>query len=304
MSLLAGAIKAAKSVSKAMDSSKSNSPNGRDKKTSSVSAPAVTNKNHYSNTGDSFGTAVKQDLKNQGLSTTRNDGGGFAYADKYGFTHVTNDYETAMTYSKDGKVYDHQGDFSGGYAKNKDGGREYLAGIQGSTNFGNYNNVIDDKNKTPDSINYNKYNIADIQKLLGGSNGLSSPTTKPAVQQSNQQAQGQYAYQNYDMYGNYLGTTYGPSGSSNSMPGASYVKAPNGQTYSTGKWGNANQNQQQNQQNQYNPYVSAQNPQYMNPQDFFMKPTTINIPSSNIGGSGGSAPSNIPSQNNAGTTPG
>lgn len=119
-----------------------------------------------------------------------------------------------------------------------------------------------------------------------------------------QEEQGQYAYQNYDMYGNYLGTTYGPSGSSNPMPGASYVKAPNGQTYSTGKWGNANQNQQQSQQNQYNPYVSSQSPQYMNPQDFFMKPTTINIPSSNIGGSGGNTPSNIPSQNGVGTTPG
>jgi len=274
MALLSGAIKLAKTVSKAMQSSKpntsqssssSNSGGGGSNKSVSVPTSSITNPSHYSKTGDSFGTAVKQDLKNQGLSDVRSDGGGFGYTDKYGFTHVVNNYETAMTNSKDGRIYDPPSNFSGGYARNELGGREYLAGFAGSTNFGNYNDVIDDKNLTPDSINNNKYNLADIQRLLrekqdvdnrvtqnnqlntmGAVKQSASPLTVSPVQNNAQAPKGQFAYQNFDINGNLIGTTYGESGRSNALPGASYVKAPNGQTYQTANFGSQGMTAQQN----------------------------------------------------------
>ncbi len=60
------------------------------------------------------------------------------------------------------------------------------------------------------------------------------------------QNQGQYAYQNLDMNGNVIGTTYGESGRSNALPGASYVKAPNGQIYQTANFGSQGMTAQQN----------------------------------------------------------
>ena len=97
----------------------------------------ISNSAHYTKNNDSFGIGTQNNLKQQGYSTQQANGNGFGYADQYGFTHVSKDYHTAMGYSKDGKVYDYEGAYSGGYGRNDKGGRVNLAGINGSTPFGN-----------------------------------------------------------------------------------------------------------------------------------------------------------------------
>jgi hypothetical protein len=63
---------------------------------------------------------------------------GYAYIDKYGFSHVVKAYETALQFVKpETEIYGYNGDFQGGYATDvKDGGRIALP-IPGSVAYGN-----------------------------------------------------------------------------------------------------------------------------------------------------------------------
>ena len=81
---------------------------------------------------------------------------------------------------------------------------------------------------------------------MGAVKQSASPLTVSPVQNNAQAPKGQYAYQNLDINGNVIGTTYGESGKSNALPGASYVKAPNGQIYQTANFGSQGITAQQN----------------------------------------------------------
>lgn len=51
------------------------------------------------------------------LRSTKSKEIGYAYVDKYGFSHVVEDYETAAEYAQEGtEVYTYHGKFAGGYA--------------------------------------------------------------------------------------------------------------------------------------------------------------------------------------------
>ena len=123
-----------------------------------------------------------------------------------------------------------------------------------------------------------------VQSFQNQNSGIAD-ATKPGTQvtamaqnvskaMNPQTPQGQYAYQNMDMNGNVIGTTYGESGKSNALPGASYVKAPNGQVYQTTNFGAQPQSnfvsnagmQQSSQQTQM-----GMSSDYMNPQDYMIK---------------------------------
>lgn len=56
------------------------------------------------------------------------NGGGYAYNDKYGISHVVDDYGTALKYSGDGNVQSYKGAFGGGYALDKSGNAMSLPG--------------------------------------------------------------------------------------------------------------------------------------------------------------------------------
>lgn len=60
----------------------------------------------------------------QNLAKSNRDG--YAYNDEYGFAHVVKDYETAIKYSGDGKIYSFEGKFGGGYALDNSGNRASL----------------------------------------------------------------------------------------------------------------------------------------------------------------------------------
>lgn len=68
------------------------------------------------------------------------DGKGFAYVDKYGFSHVADNFFSAMIYSMDGKVYNYEGHHVGGYAVNAQGHRVALLGLDNSVLYGNFQN--------------------------------------------------------------------------------------------------------------------------------------------------------------------
>ncbi|MHB8918917.1 MAG: hypothetical protein ACYC4H_12900 [Desulfocucumaceae bacterium] len=62
---------------------------------------------------------------------------GYAYVDKYGFSHVVADQNTAQEYASPGTgYYSYSGDYGGGYASTPGGGRAVLP-IPGAKNFGN-----------------------------------------------------------------------------------------------------------------------------------------------------------------------
>lgn len=73
--------------------------------------------------------------------SSSSSGGGYAYKDKYGFTHVVSDYNTAKQYSADGNVYSYSGSYSGGYARDENGNRLNLP-IAGAVPFGNGRNDV------------------------------------------------------------------------------------------------------------------------------------------------------------------
>ena len=97
--------------------------------------------------------------------------------------------------------------------------------------------------------------VQSFQQQNSGMADASKPGTQMTAMAQNvakamnpQGQQGQYAYQNYDINANLIGTTYGESGKSNALPGASYVKAPNGQIYQTSNFGSTGASPQVNNQ--------------------------------------------------------
>lgn len=257
----------------------------------------ITNPFHYANTGDPFGRDAQKWLKangynlnnNNGNGLSKEDGTGYAYVDKYGGTHVTYDLITALTYSKDGKVYDYnKSNFGNGYALNgketeSDYGMIYLAGLEGGKPFETWNPALD----TVDDTVYKPFSINNLPKgnqysNQGGrdSGGAGTYPDQRNAQgqypygnqlQGNQQANNSpmntpnqnsapkpqtYQYENFDASGKSMGFTTGVSGKSNYMQGAVSVKAPNGKIYNTGYQPPAN-NPATNQANkQANPIKS------------------------------------------------
>ena len=54
------------------------------------------------------------------------EGTGYAYVDRYGFSHVSTDLASALNFSGDGKVYEYEGRFGGGYPLDKEDSRAIL----------------------------------------------------------------------------------------------------------------------------------------------------------------------------------
>lgn len=103
-------------------------------------AEKVTNPFHHSKTYNMFNNDLKADFKAiygdwDGMSE---DGKGFAYVDKYGFSHVADNFFSALVYSIDGKVYNYEGKQMGGYAVNAEGHRVALLGLDHSVLYGNF----------------------------------------------------------------------------------------------------------------------------------------------------------------------
>lgn len=63
---------------------------------------------------------------NLAQAISKNNNKGFAYNDEYGFAHVVKEYETALKYSGDGKIYSFEGKFGGGYALDSENNRASL----------------------------------------------------------------------------------------------------------------------------------------------------------------------------------
>ena len=138
----------------------------------------ISNPLHHAKTGDPFSYSVKEWLYNNGFiknvynsndwvwtPVEKPDGTGFAYVDKYGYTHVDNNLVYAITYSKDGRIYDFDSTkYKGGYAlsdiKDLEGdyGRSYLSSLEGSKPFGN--------ESTGDSTSNRKFDLFNIKDLL------------------------------------------------------------------------------------------------------------------------------------------
>lgn len=63
---------------------------------------------------------------------------GYAYIDKYGFSHVVEAYETALQFVKpETEIYGYNGDFQGGYAAGPEDGSRMALPIPGSVAYGN-----------------------------------------------------------------------------------------------------------------------------------------------------------------------
>lgn len=83
---------------------------------------------------------------------------GYAYIDKYGFSHVSSDKKTAEQSAAPGtSVSDYSGKYSGGYARNETGGRVSLP-LPGAKEYGNYN---------PDKGDIGLLQAGDYSKYIG-----------------------------------------------------------------------------------------------------------------------------------------
>ncbi len=83
---------------------------------------------------DSIGTSNV--IQNKGVNNNKKANMGYAYTDKYGFSHVVKDYETAVDNTGNGKVYEFKGRYAGGYAIDKDNNRAGLK-LPGAVAYGN-----------------------------------------------------------------------------------------------------------------------------------------------------------------------
>ena len=72
------------------------------------------------------------------LSSVTKTHHGYAYVDKYGFSHVVQSYETAMRFAKpETEIYGYNGDYELGYAQNPDTGNRLALPLPGSVAYGN-----------------------------------------------------------------------------------------------------------------------------------------------------------------------
>jgi len=81
---------------------------------------------------------------------------GYAYIDKYGFSHVVKSYETALQFAKpDTGIYAYHGKFSGGYAVDGQGTR-LVVPLPGAIAYGNgeKNNNAGDTGKSGKSVDH------------------------------------------------------------------------------------------------------------------------------------------------------
>ena len=79
-------------------------------------------------------TKSSSSSKSSSTKSTSKDVGdnsaGYAYIDKYGFSHVVSSRETAEQYAAPGtEITSYQGSYSGGYARDEDGERVSLGGV-------------------------------------------------------------------------------------------------------------------------------------------------------------------------------
>jgi hypothetical protein len=104
--------------------------------TTTYSGGKVTSSTPASSNSGSSGGSGGSTSGNNTPAVTPIPGGGYAYIDDYGFSHVVKDYNTAAKYAKQGTdIYDYGGNYSGGYARDNKGVRIPLP-IPESTPFG------------------------------------------------------------------------------------------------------------------------------------------------------------------------
>lgn len=103
-------------------------------------ASKITNPFHHSKTYNMFNNDLRAAFKETygDWDGKSEDGKGFAYVDKYGFSHVSDNFFSALIYSMDGKVYNYEGKQMGGYAVNAKGDRVALLGLDNSILYGNF----------------------------------------------------------------------------------------------------------------------------------------------------------------------
>lgn len=94
----------------------------------------ITNPFHYTKTNNHFTNDIKKEFEKEygkwdGEAIDSENG--FAYVDKYGYSHVSSNFFRAMIYSKDGRVYNYEGDYVGGYAVDAKGRTIALMGMEG-----------------------------------------------------------------------------------------------------------------------------------------------------------------------------
>lgn len=103
-------------------------------------------------------------------------GGGWAYIDKYGFSHVVSEYKTAMDFKKSGtSIYSYNGKFGGGYALDEENNRLRVP-VPGEKPYDNDMNepkenhaLIADKRYLGQEVSYLKYLeiISNIKNKVG-----------------------------------------------------------------------------------------------------------------------------------------
>lgn len=151
----------------------------------------VINPFHHSKTHNLFNDDIREAFKEAygDWDGQSEDGKGFAYVDKYGYSHVSDNFFTALVYSMDGKVYNYEGKQMGGYAVNAQGERVALLGLDNSVLYGNFksgdatlraqlgtNNSLSDQEKqsasltqiqssSEDFINYVKWKLFDFSAV-------------------------------------------------------------------------------------------------------------------------------------------
>lgn len=121
-----------------------------------VNVPKDIIKNEISN-GDSF----LKEISNNNIF----EGGGWAYVDKYGYSHVVGDYKTAAQFRKQGtEVYQYNGRYGGGYGLDKENNRLRIP-IPEEKPFGN--DLLKDQEEKAKFANINNIGIpVDYLKYL------------------------------------------------------------------------------------------------------------------------------------------
>lgn len=89
------------------------------------------NKYYYpSSSGGGGSSSGSSKSSSSSTSSDSKNSGGYAYIDKYGFSHVVSSRETAEKYAAPGTtISEYSGSFSGGYARDEQGERLSLGGI-------------------------------------------------------------------------------------------------------------------------------------------------------------------------------
>ncbi len=126
-------------------------------------AEDITNPYHYTKTNNYFKDDIRDEFakvygKWDGYAQ---EGKAFAYIDKYGNSGISENFFTALISSKDGKIYNFEGEFYSGYAIDARGNRMWLAGLEGSTPYSNFNPMNATDKAYIESINPNFFANAD-----------------------------------------------------------------------------------------------------------------------------------------------